>query len=276
MWGAGNVIVKYIPMSGLSIAFNRLWLGALVFSLLLVASGGRLTKRALQIAIPGGVAFALDVAFFFSAIKRTSVADASIISALQPALVFLVAGRLFGEKVRAATIWWAVLAVAAVTGSVFASSSAAGRTTAGDLLSIAALLAWTWYFVASKQARQQLGALEYQASMTIVAAIAITPIALIGAHDLVIRTPSNFGWVTLMVVVPGGGHLLMNWAHAHVPIMLSSMLTLGIPIVGTLGALVALGESTTALQLGCMGVGVVALAAIVRMGGTPELTDPTP
>jgi drug/metabolite transporter (DMT)-like permease len=275
MWGAGNVVVKYIPMSGLSVAFNRLWLGAVFFTALFMASGGRITWRALKVATPGGIAFGLDVAVFFSAIKHTSVADASVIGALQPALVFLAAGRLFGERIRPSTLVWTVIAIGAVIGSVLASSSAAGRTATGDLLSIGAVIAWSAYFVLSKRARQQLGAMEYQACMTIVGAIVLTPIALIGAHDLVIHTASNLGWMAIMVAVPGGGHLLMNWAHAHVPIVLTSLLTLAIPVVATLGALIFLGEGTTAVQLGCIAVVVLALVVVVRSGAPADLAAPT-
>ena len=277
MWGAGNVVVKQINMSGNAIAFNRLWIGVVVFTSLLWLRGGRLSWRALRIAAPGGVAFALDVALFFTAIKHTSVADASIIAAIQPALVFVVAGRLFGEKVTLSTVGWTIVAIAGAVASVLASASAAGRTPQGDLYATLSLLAWTWYFVTSKQARQQLGALEYQAALTIVAALFITPIALIGTHDLVIHNGTTLGWIVVMVLVPGGGHLIMNWAHNYAPIMLTSMLTLGIPIVATAGAVVTLGEPVTLGQTLGMAVVIVALAAVLRRPSgspPPELTTP--
>ncbi|GAC1538227.1 MAG: hypothetical protein NVS3B12_23130 [Acidimicrobiales bacterium] len=264
MWGTGNVLVKYIRLDGMAIAFNRLWLGAALFSALLVTRGGRLSWSSLRIAAPGGIAFALDVSLFFTAIKHTSVADASIITALQPALLFLVAGRLFGEQVQAATVGWTLVAIAGVTVAVLASASSAGRTGEGDLIALASVVAWAWYFVASKQARQQLGALEYQAALSVVAAVVVTPLAFVSSHHLVIRDPSTFGWIMLMVLVPGGGHLIMNWAHEYAPITLVSMVTLGIPVIATVGAAVALGEAVTLIQGGGMVLVVVALAMVLR------------
>ncbi|MHB8464991.1 MAG: DMT family transporter [Acidimicrobiales bacterium] len=276
MWGAGNVVVKQIRMSGTAIAFNRLWFGVVIFSAMYLLRGGRLSWRALRLAAPGGIAFGLDVALFFTSIKHTSVADASVIGALQPALVFVVAGRLFGEKLTLTTVGWTFVALVGVIVSVVASASGAGRTPGGDLLAVAALVAWSCYFVLSKQARRQLGALEYQASLTIIAALVITPIALIGSHDLVVHDAGTFGWIVVMVVVPGGGHLLMNWAHNYAPITLTSMLTLGIPVVATIGALVALGEPVTAAQAAGIAVVIVAIAAVLRRRATAEPAELTP
>ena len=264
LWGLGNVLVKHIRLSGLAIACNRLWLGAIVFTLLLLARGGRITRRSLRAALPGGLAFSLDLVLFFIAIKHTSVADASIITALQPALVFVVAGRIFGEKVSRSTIAWTAVAVAGTAVAVVGSSNAAGRTLSGDLLAAASLGAWSWYFVASKQCRQQFGALEYQAALTIIAAIVVTPAAVIASRDLVIHDASTFGWIVVMVVVPGGGHLIMNWAHEFTSITLASTLTLAIPVIATVGAAILLGEAVTLVQTAGMAVVILALAMVLR------------
>jgi drug/metabolite transporter (DMT)-like permease len=263
-WGLGNVLVKHIRLSGVSLAFNRLWIGSLVYTLALYVSGGRLTRRTFKLAALGGIAFGLDVALFFTSLKHTSVADASIITALQPALVFIVAGRLFGERVTARIAAWTVVAVAGVAVAVAGSGHSAGRTTEGDLIAALSLAAWTWYFVASKQSRRQLRTLEYQAAMTIVAAVVVTPVALTaGPSTLTMHDWSTVGWVLVMVCIPGGGHLLMNWAHRYAPIMLTSLATLGVPLVATAGAALVLGEPITLVQSGGMAAVLIALAMVL-------------
>jgi drug/metabolite transporter (DMT)-like permease len=263
-WGLGNVLVKHIRLSGLALAFNRLALGSIIFTAIVYLRGGRVTLRGLRCAAAGGVAFGLDIALFFVSLKHTSVADASVITALQPALVFLVAGRLFGERITAGTLWWTTLAAGGVAVAVFGSASGSGRTAYGDLIAAGSLGAWAWYFVASKQAREQLSALEYQASMTIVAAVVVAPIALIGSHDLVIHDSATAGWVLVMVLVPGSGHLLANWAHRYAPISLMSMLTLGIPVVATIGAALFLGEPVTPVEAIGIGLVIVAIGMVMR------------
>jgi drug/metabolite transporter (DMT)-like permease len=263
-WGMGNVLVKYIRLPGLGVAFYRLVIGAVVYSVVLRMAGGRLTRKAILIAAPGGIAFGLDMALFFVSLKHTSVADASVITALQPALVFLVAGRLFGEHLSRRMFTWTGIAVIGVVIAIIGSASAAGRTLFGDLAAAASLVAWSYYFVASKQARRQLTAFEYQAAMTVVAAFVIAPLALAQPHDLAIPDLATFGWVLVMVLIPGGGHLLVNWAHRYCTITLASTLTLGIPVVGVLGAAVLLGEPLTAVQLAGIGLALAALALVLR------------
>jgi len=277
-WGLGNNLAKYIRLPGNSLALNRLWLGSVWFALLLMVRGGRLSWRSLRLAAPGGIAFALDVSFFFTSLKHTSVADASIISALQPALVLLVAGRLFGERVGSRDIVLIGVATAGVGGVVLGSSAAAGGTLYGNVLATGALLAWTWYFVASKQARRKLATLDYQASLTVVAAIFLTPIVLASGQPLAPPDLSTFGWIALLVLIPGGGHLLMNWAHESTPIIMTSTLTLGLPVVATALAVPIFGEPVTWFQSLSMAVVIGSLALLVgrQSGSEAEELIPLP
>jgi drug/metabolite transporter (DMT)-like permease len=263
-WGMGNVLVKYIRLPGLALAFYRLVVGAFVYSIVLRVAGGRLTRQMILAAAPGGIAFGLDMALFFVSLKHTSVADASVITALQPALVFLVAGPLFAERLSRRMVGWTAVAVVGVVIAIVGSSAGAGRTLFGDLAAAVSLFAWSYYFVASKQARQKLSALEYQAAMTVVAAFVIAPLALAQPSDLSVPDLATVGWIMVMVLVPGGGHLLVNWAHRYSSIALASTLTLGIPVVGVIGAAVLLSEPLTAVQIFGIGVALVALTLVLR------------
>src|SRR5687768_13131774 len=98
VWGGVAVVARLVEdVDGVVLGFHRLWVGALVTLVVLYATGRRLTWMVLRRSLPGGLAFALDIALFFSALKHTTVANATVVGALQPALVLLVAGRLFGE-----------------------------------------------------------------------------------------------------------------------------------------------------------------------------------
>ena len=139
-------------------------------------------------------------------------------------------------------------------------------------------MTFTWYFVAAKRARRHMGALEYQAALSIVAAVALAPVAVLSGQDLSLSAPDWWG-VVGVVVVPGGGHLLMNWAHAYAPLSLTSRLTLGIPVVSTAVAAVVLDESVAALQIVGMAVVVASLTAVLGQAEHPvpvELPEPGP
>ena len=141
-WGIGPVLVKFVHLPGLAVAFYRLWLGAAIWVALLHLRGGRLRWDVIRRSAPGGIAFGLNVALFFTAVKLTTVTDASIISALQPALVLLVVGRMFGERVTRSDVVWSALAIGGVV-LVVAAAGGAGGNVGGDLLAVGALGAWT-------------------------------------------------------------------------------------------------------------------------------------
>ena len=72
-----------------------------------------------------------------------------------------------------------LVVIAGVALVVLGSSGRPEWSLFGDLLAVGALVTWTAYFVASKHARATLGALEYQAGVTLGAALVITPVALL-------------------------------------------------------------------------------------------------
>src|SRR5436190_13393335 len=88
-WGFNNVIVKIATVPAMTFTFWRLWLGAAVMLVVLGLTGRRLTLATLWASTPGGLLLGVEMIFFFLALKETSVADVTIIAALQPALTLL-------------------------------------------------------------------------------------------------------------------------------------------------------------------------------------------
>lgn len=260
-WGIGNVAVAKAPLGGLALAFHRLWLGALLYTIALGLRGGlRFTRRDVRLALPGAVAFALDIAFFFEATKHTTLADATTISALQPLVILALAGRRFGERVRALHVVCALTAIAGVA-LVVRGSGATGKVTLyGEVMAILATGAWAWYFVASKEARRHLGTLEY---LTLVFLLGIPLMGVVALLSGQLTGPEgrigveSLAWVAAVVLLPGSGHLLVNWAHHHTTITLTSLVTLLMPVLSTAGAAVFLDQPVGPLQV----VGIVVVTA---------------
>jgi drug/metabolite transporter (DMT)-like permease len=261
VWGFGNALAKYIALSGPTLSFQRLWLGtALAYSLAL-ATGRKVTRGALRLAVPGGVALGLNSLLFFSAVKYTSVTDATLITTLQPLLILLLVGRTFGERVTRRSGMAAAVAFAGA-GLVVLGPGAHGRHgAAGDLLAVGALIAWTAYFVASKRARAHLGTIEYQVVLQLVAALTVTPVALLLHHSLA-GSASTWPWVLLLATVPGGGHYLVNYAHRYVRLSVTSLLNLVQPVAAMVAAALLDHERITGVQI--LGTAVV-LAGLVAV-----------
>src|SRR5262249_39666843 len=78
-WGVTGVIAKSVDMGGMALAAYRSAVGAVVLSIILYLTGGRLTWRKFRVGFLGGVFLGLDLVFFFSAVKLTTVANATVI-----------------------------------------------------------------------------------------------------------------------------------------------------------------------------------------------------
>lgn len=243
-------------------------------------------RRDLWRSALGGVLFAARVACFYLAVKRTVVADVVLIVALQPVLVLVVAGRWFGERVDAPRILWTLLAVGGVALTLTGSARAGLRSLSGDLFAVGALLAWTGFWLVSKHARADLGTTQYLAGAMLAGSIVMTPVVLLSGLGLEPLEASDWLWLGLNVLVPGGGgHLLMGWAHRYVPVSVSSLLTVITPLVGVVAAWLILDEPFGILQATGVALTIVSVAAVLRAhevavrrqaldvgGGSPDAT----
>jgi len=264
LMGIGSVVAKAAEIEGPVLALHRSWGAALVYAILLLLIRGRFSVQKLKVAAPGGVVFGLQLCFFFSAVQLTTVANATMLIALQPVVVLLFFSRRFGETVTRREWTLSLVAVAGVSLVVFGSVDSPSWSPAGDALAGCALVSWTLYFVASKRAREHLGAIEYQAMSLVFSALVMLPVALIFSGTLD-PGPGNWWWIPAMVAIPGTGHVLLNWAHSKVALGLVSQLTLVSPVVAVaLAAVVLEGETVNAVQIAGMVVVLAALLAIVK------------
>jgi len=215
------------------------------------------------LSVVGGLAFGSDIVLFFSALKHTTVANATVVGALQPALVLLVAGRMFGEPVTAGIVTWSAVAIAGVVIVVYGSSGAPVWSITGDLLAVGALFAWTIYFIASKRVSGKLPPFDYLTAMLIIAAVVVTPVALLSGQRLDPGGTGEWAWIALLAIGSGGvGHLLLNWAHGHIDLSVMSLLTLAVPVVAVISAAIFLDESIEWVQVFGMAVVLVALGVV--------------
>lgn len=262
-WGFSNVGIKMVSSTGLVVSFYRLWITIPLLWLIALSMPSvrrRLDRDWLLACTVGGVLFACHQIVFFNAVKLTNVANVSIIGALQPALVLLVAGRLFGEFATRRAL---ALAGVAFAGTIPVIVGAAGMPTwspFGDLLAFVNVFLFTIYFLASKQIRRNLGTAEYVVGMTTVAGVVILAACVATGQDLASPRGSDWPVLAFLALVPGTvGHFLSNWAHRHSSAFVMSVMLLGVPVIASALAAVVLDEPLTLLQ--AIG-GAIVLAAV--------------
>jgi drug/metabolite transporter (DMT)-like permease len=259
----GPIIVRKSQMPGLGVGFNRCWVGALFTIALLYLKGERLSWRAIKYSAPGGLTFALNIATFFVAVKRTSVANASVIASMQPLCLMLIVNRVFGERPRAAHWVYSATAMVGVVLVVRGSTNAKTGDAFGDFLAFIAMLLFCAYYLASKRARVSLTTFEYQAGLLVVATVAMTPIVLLSGTSVRVERGVDWFWIAMMVLLPGTGHLLTNYAFAHVPLVVPSVMNLFVPAGSTLLAWLLVDERLVPVQVVGILIVVAALAVMI-------------
>jgi drug/metabolite transporter (DMT)-like permease len=258
-WSFGPIIVRTVGVSTPTVVFWRMWLAQPVMIGAAYLAGGRLSMPLLRRAFLPGVLFGLSIITGFASYKTTSVANATLIANLQPALVLFVAPKLFGERVTKRQISFAVAAFGGILLVVFGASSSSGAALRGDLLAAANLVIFTVYFVRMKQIRDDgVHAYSLIASVFLVGALTVTPWSVLASHDLGSVNLRGYGLLLLMVLGPGLlGHGTMTWAQRHLDITVASMLTLLSPVLSTIWAWAIYEELLAPVQ---------ALGAVVVLG----------
>tara|TARA_Y100001949_G_scaffold62712_1_gene53176 strand:- start:408 stop:1220 length:813 start_codon:yes stop_codon:yes gene_type:complete len=259
-------MVARLDMPGVQIAFWRQLIGFGVYGLVFLLIGRRLTWRTVRLVIPAGVLLGLEIGVFFTALRTTTIANATIIGALQPILLLAVASRRYRETVTGWLLGASVVAVCGVVLVMWGASSEARWSPRGDLLALMAMILFSTYFVVVKDIRASVDTFTLQTVAMIIGALTVFPIAAIEAGTPVLPVPSSrqFVWLLVLLAVPGTGHYLMNWAHLHVSLSVAGLLTLAIPVLSALGAWLILDQHLTPIQAlgGVVVLGI--LAGVVR------------
>jgi drug/metabolite transporter (DMT)-like permease len=269
LWGFGAIFAALTFAPGLVLSFYRLWLGAALLVIITYASGRRLSWATLRASWLGGIFLAGDMTLFYSAVKLASVVDVTVIGAFQPILVILAARRLFGERLGRWDVVWIALAMAGVLATVLGPGAAGPHQRLGDLLAIGSLLCWSAYWLVTKHARGLHGAMEYTVGVTIMAALTVTPIVFLSGQSLAQVKVGDWTWIILLAVVPGSGHLIMNWAHRYIDASVSSILGCLSPLVAAVAAIPILGQSLTVSQIVGVLVGLGAIAVVAARHRQP-------
>jgi len=264
-WGFGPLFVKGIDASAPTIVFWRVLIGTVIAIGFAYLVGGRITRRLLVMAFPAGVCFALSFITGFESFQKTSIVNATLIPALQPVLILLVATRMFGERRSAVELAYAALALSGVV-VVVAGASSDGASLEGNVFAIVNLLVFTGYFLLGKRARDtDVHPWSFLAAVFMGACVVVVPWSLASSHDLDAIHGSDWLLLLGLILLPGMvGHGLMTWAHHYVDVTVTSMMTLANPVVSIAGAWIIYDQDLTPAQIAGGAVVLFALGAVVR------------
>jgi drug/metabolite transporter (DMT)-like permease len=269
VFSCGFPIVKVLGLPAPTISAIRLIIG--VVFLLAVARIARAPWPARWgVSVAAGLFFGFHQLLYIVATQTTSIAIVTLIGALKPLLVTLVSRRAVGEAVPKSFRLWALLALVGVAVVVQASHDDASRSLTGDLLAIVNVLVFTTYFLLAKRARQE-GAhtVTFTATTQLVALAVVLPAFFFVGSELP-AAGWQWGLIALLALVPGNGHLLVNWAHTRVSAALSVIALSAVPLLASLWAHLIFGEPFGAAHV----VGMLIVAVAIEGGRRAEMAHP--
>ncbi len=275
LFWAGNYVVggaAVADMEPSSLVLLR-WLFAAI-PLLLIAQfveqpNWRLVLRAwpwlLSLALLGLLAYTL---LLYSALKHTDALNASLINAFNPALITLGAALFLRERLTITSVIGTLIAflgVLVVLTRGHLAAIADGGFGLGDILMIAAIIAWTGYTIIGRLA-PHLPPLSFTAAQAALATVVMAVTCTIrGGLDLPSSTQSTAALVYIVVFPSVLSYLL--WNHALRTISASSAgVFLNLITVYTALMTIALGRPIELAQIigGCIVLGGVAVTNASR------------
>ena len=270
-WSAGPLIVRGITAPVAAFTFVRLLLSVPVMNASAIAVGHRLTMKVFRESFVPGIFFFLSMAAGFASFQHTTIANATLISSMQPVLMMLLAPRLFGERPTLLRVVLAVVALSGVSVVVLGAATHGEASLAGDMYALANLFAWSTYFVFAKRARDGgVHPSSFLAGTFTTAAILGVPWVLFVRPDFGKIGPQDFVLILGQVFISGlFGHTVMTWCARYLDITLVSLINLLSPALSMVGAWVFYSQSMKAVQIVGAVVMMIAVAAIVATRPRP-------
>lgn len=250
-WSIGPLLVRGMHVSGYTTAFYRMWVGALMMLVVARLLGRPLTWAVFKRVMIPGAFFGGSMTMGFQAVHATSIANATLIGSLTPALLLLGANRLVGERSDPRRVPFALLAIGGLAVLVLSGSSGDDAAFVGDLWALSNLFCFTTYFVMLKRLRNEnVDGWSFLAGAFLMGAIVVTPVCLMVSDDMGGLVVSDWWRIVAMGVGPGiFGHGLITWASRHLPVTTTSLLTLGSPVLTCIGGWIVFDQKLVAGQL---------------------------
>jgi len=271
-FSAGSTLVRLSHTPGVTVAFWRMLLCSVIWiGILRITEGRWLAWSDLRPALIPGIAFGLNIAFFFTGVTKTSVASAEFTGSLTPLIVVPLGAFFYKERLRLGALAFGSISLVGLALVLFEGPTDGGFSWHGIAWVTVANFLWATYLLTSRNLRRGRSVAAVMAAITPIAVVVILPLALI-------VFPGQLGQVTgrsvVFIVVLGlltgtAAHGLMVFAQQSVPIGVISMLQVSQPALATLWSvwfLAATINGTQVIGMALVLIGLVTVTLQTRRG----------
>lgn len=257
-------------------AFYRMFTAAIVllpfFAREQRQAATRLSWGLLIFPILGGLANAFDLTLWFTAIRYTRLANATLMNNIAPLWVALFAWLVLKEKLR--PVFWIGLLVALVGAGVVLGTDLFYHPSLnlGNFIGVGSSLFYAIYYLITQRGRQRLSAMQYSYFMTISSGVITLVVSLAAGLKV-----TGFSWPTYLAFIGAGvvtqsiGFLSLSYSLGRIPASLVSATMILQPVLSALLAIPLLGEP---LEAGQWVGGLAVLGGIYMVNRGQEVRTP--
>jgi drug/metabolite transporter (DMT)-like permease len=264
-FSVSSPLIKWSDEPGSVIAFWRMcgavvaWWGVLV--VLHLRSGRPFpTRRTWRLVAPAGLFFGANIALFFTAVTKTSIAHAEFIAALAPLLLLPAGALLFGEHPNWRALRFGLISLVGVALVLLFGHSGGEASVGGDVLMLLVVTLWTGYLLSSRRALiAGVNTIDFMSCVMPVGLLTAGPIAAVLAGSQVFDVGAK-GWlvIVLMTVLTGMiAHGCIVIAQGSIPVASIGVMQTAQPALAVLWGFVFLDEDIRWMQV--VGMGLVML-----------------
>lgn len=265
-----STLAKRAETPGVLLAFWRLTVATVVWSLYLRVSGRRVTQQHVRQALVPGVFFGLNLAIFFAGATKNSVANAALIGSLAPFFIVPIGAKLFREFNDRRALVFALIAFGGV-GLVLLSAPPRGDASLqGNVFGFTAMLLLVAYVVSTRHFRRDMDVAVFMATICPIGALAVLPLAATNGDGFGM---SSKGWTYMLILTFVSGvaaNGLMVYAQKTIQIGTISIAQVVNPAIAVVWSLLLLGETLRRGQVIGIAVAISGLAAFLWLNQRGE------
>jgi drug/metabolite transporter (DMT)-like permease len=258
-----STLVKRAESPGVLVAFWRMVTVSVVWNVILLSTGRRITMGNVRQALVPGVFFGLNLAVFFAGATHNSVANAALIGSLAPFLIVPVGAWLFREYINPRALVFAVLAFGGVALVLFNAPPNGDASLEGNVFGMLAMLLLVAYVASTKYFRQNMDVTTFMATICPIAAVAVLPLAI--AHGDMFSMSST-GWTYMLILTFTSGVAaqgLMVYAQKTIQIGTIGIAQVAQPALAVVWSFLLLGEVVNQRQIAGIAIVICGLLAFV-------------
>lgn len=247
------MFARWAQASGPVFAFHRMASAAVVLLPFFFReqrqAKARITWAWAIFPILGGLANALDLSTWFTAIHFTRVANATLLNNIAPLWVALFAWLVYKEKLRG--LFWGGLFTALAGAAIVLGADFLYRPSLslGNLIGLASSFFYATYYLITQRGRMHLSAMQYTYIMTLSSGLSTFLFSLVTGAQI-----SGFPWQTYLAFIGAGvvtqsiGFLSLAYALGRLPASLVSATMILQPLLSAVVAIPLLGEALAPSQ----------------------------